>query len=128
MKVENGIGDKRLGHKVGQSGREKKKNVQYAKKCIRLLLEKVGILKNTALQNVNPLHVLGVKKLNETQDVYCINVPDVRHFSLANGAIVHNSDAFRTLATGLSIVQQQQTHQHNATAYQRDRFGRQSNF
>jgi hypothetical protein len=39
--------------------------------------------------------------LNETADVWCLTVPDVGHFSLANGAVVHNShfaDGFRYLA------------------------------
>jgi len=35
-----------------------------------------------------------VKRLSETSDVWDITVPDGHCFSLANGAVVHNSDAF----------------------------------
>ncbi|SRR5216684_786794 len=103
-KEENGIEDKLFDAKVGQSGKEKKKDVLYATNYIKHLLGKTDMLKNIALQNVNHLRVLGVKRLNETADVYCISVPEVSHFSLANGAVVHNSDAMRTLATGLHFI------------------------
>lgn len=35
-----------------------------------------------------------VRQLNETADVWDITVPDGHWFSLRNGAVVHNSDAF----------------------------------
>jgi len=40
----------------------------------------------------------------------------------------HGADAFRTLATGLNIVETKSADTHNPTTYQRDRFGRVSNF
>ena len=40
------------------------------------------------------LRIESVKKLSETADVWDITVPDGHWFSLANGAVVHNSDAF----------------------------------
>jgi hypothetical protein len=40
----------------------------------------------------------------------------------------HCADAFRTLATGLSIIENKSDYEHNPTNYQRDRFGRVSNF
>lgn len=127
-KEENGIEDKPSGYGAGLNGKEKRKNVQFAKKVINLLLEKVGIRRNIVQSNANPLHVLGVKKIDETEDVYCINVPEIHHFSLANGAIVHNSDAFRTLATGLSLishhmtVEDMQKQNHRAFEYRKNRF------
>lgn len=39
-----------------------------------------------------------VERLSEIADVYCLTVPDYGQFCLANGVIVHNCDAFQTLA------------------------------
>lgn len=41
-----------------------------------------------------------VKHLSETADVWDITVPDGHCFSLANGAVVHNSDAFGMMCIG----------------------------
>ena len=40
------------------------------------------------------LRIESVRKLSEMADVWDITVPDGHWFSLANGAVVHNSDAF----------------------------------
>lgn len=49
-----------------------------------------------------PLIVKSVESLSETADVWCMSVPGVEEFSLANGALVHNcshpADAMRMLA------------------------------
>lgn len=37
-------------------------------------------------------------RLEERQDVWCLTVPDVGHFSLSNGAVVKNCDAWEVLA------------------------------
>lgn len=103
-KVESGIEDKQSDAKVGQSGNEKNDYVYSVKKNLIVLSEKMDLSKNFAQANANQPIVEKVELIAEKQDVYCINVPEVAHFSLANGAIVHNSDAFRTLATGLHYI------------------------
>jgi hypothetical protein len=40
------------------------------------------------------LRIASVRRLSETADVWDITVPDGHCFSLSNGAVVHNSDAF----------------------------------
>lgn len=47
------------------------------------------------------LIVEGVLKIKDKEDVWDITVPNIGHFSLSNGAIVHNSDACRYLAISL---------------------------
>jgi hypothetical protein len=47
------------------------------------------------------LRIVRVTPLDNREDTYCIHVPAIECFALANGAIVHNShgaDAFRYLA------------------------------
>lgn len=41
-----------------------------------------------------PLRIASVRRLTERADVWDITVPDGAWFSLENGAVVHNSDAF----------------------------------
>ena len=54
-----------------------------------------------ATQIVEQLMVDHVSAVQYREDVWCINVPDVGHFSLFNGAIVKNCDALRYLAISL---------------------------
>lgn len=67
-------------------------------------LKKGTLIQSSLIQsplNANQPRVASVNNLTETQDVWCLTVPEVGHFSLENGAIVHNchgSDAFRTMA------------------------------
>ena len=55
---------------------------------------KADIRRSIAAVLARPLRIESVKRLTETADVWDITVPDVQCFSLANGAVVHNSDAF----------------------------------
>ena len=57
--------------------------------------------KSSVIPIVKPLLVERVEKIEDKYDVWCISVPTARHFSLSNGAIVHNSDAMRYLAITL---------------------------
>ena len=50
---------------------------------------------------VKPLIIESVNWANYKEDVWCITVPVERHFSLSNGAVVHNCDAMRYLAISL---------------------------
>jgi hypothetical protein len=56
------------------------------------------------ITNEKELRIEKVNLLSELADVYCINVPEAAHFSLENGAIVHNSNyssAFMAIFIGL---------------------------
>lgn len=55
------------------------------------------------------LLIEGVKRLKETADVWDITVPDGHWFSLSNGAVVHNSDAFGMAAVIYETPQKQET-------------------
>lgn len=46
--------------------------------------------------------VSSVMKYSKKVQTYCIHVPKMGHYALENGAIVHNCDAFRYMALGLS--------------------------
>lgn len=48
-----------------------------------------------------------IKKLEEERDVWCLTVPDMGHFTLENGAVVKNCDAFRTFAMGFKGRQEE---------------------
>ena len=51
-----------------------------------------------ATLTARPLRIERVDSLDRREDVWCLTVPDVGAFALANGAVVHNSDAFRYLS------------------------------
>jgi hypothetical protein len=63
------------------------------------------------------LVIESVKRLNETADVWCMSVPSVEEFSLANGALVHNcshpADAMRMLAISWNKHQFSEKKTHN---------------
>lgn len=52
---------------------------------------KAAIAKGSAPEFAKPLRIKSVKLLSERSDVWCIQVDDGQCFSLANGAVVHNS-------------------------------------
>ena len=102
LKLEDcGTKDTLSGLKVGRSGSESQENVYIAGKYSTVLLEPMDTSKNIVIQTANPLHIESVRRLDEKEDVYCINVPQIHHFSLSNGAIVHNSDAFRYMCLAI---------------------------
>ena len=103
-----GISDMLNDLKDGRIGREKKGHVYSVPKNLSVLLERMVMNRNFVTPIARPLIIEGAKSLNERADVYCINVPDICHFSLSNGAIVHNShyaDAMRYLCLSLSKTQ-----------------------
>jgi len=51
------------------------------------------------------LKIERVNYLSEKSDVWDITVPGIGHFSLSNGAVVHNSDAMRYLCVALPKLQ-----------------------
>jgi len=103
-KEDYGTVDKHNALKHGQNGNARKEIVSSVVKNLWHLFAKVVLPKSIALLIATPLAVVEVNKLNDTEDVWCLTVPGVDHFSLCNGAIVHNcshgSDAFITFAVG----------------------------
>lgn len=86
----------------GPSGNASPKLAPFVVRRFKAWIERVGIAKFIAVRNAKWLHIERVVRRTDTADVWCLTVPDVEHFSLSNGAIVHNSshgaDAFRYLA------------------------------
>lgn len=105
-----GIGGTLNARKAGQNGSESQKTAQIVGKCSTLSFVRAGTRKSIAGLLARSLHIARgkangpllierVKKLNETDDVWCLTVPDVSEFSLENGAVVHNcADAFGLMA------------------------------
>lgn len=106
-----GIHQRRVGYGIlgmlsdlnlGQSGRERSGNAYFVKKNSTVSLGKMDIIKSSATTTAKHLIIESVKYLEVKEDVWDITVPYVGHFSLSNGAIVHNSDAMRYLCISLS--------------------------
>jgi hypothetical protein len=96
-----GIRDKQSDVGLGKNGKERKENVYIASNYLTASLDQMGINRSFAQIIAKPLIIESVKKLKSNEDVYCINVPIVGHFSLSNGAIVKNCDALRYLCQSL---------------------------
>lgn len=89
-RVDYGIVEWLAEARIGRNGKENLENALTVKKSSSVLLEMVEILKNTVIQIVKPLAIESVTLLKEKEDVWDISVPNIEHFSLFNGAIVHN--------------------------------------
>jgi hypothetical protein len=88
--------------KVGKNGSEKKSRVCGAVKSLMHSFASLVTLKSFATQTAKPLIIETIRLTQQKADVWCITVPEAEHFSLANGAVVHNcSDAFRYLALSI---------------------------
>jgi phage terminase large subunit len=105
-KEDCGIADTLSDRKDGRSGSVLKKSAYFAQKLISGLIEKAVTLKSSVTPTAKPLTIVTVKDLKESADVWDITVPNIGHFSLSNGAIVHNSDAFRYLSLSWKIPKQ----------------------
>jgi hypothetical protein len=100
-KAYNGTNSKQFDVSHGKIGNTKQDNVGFVEKILMLLSEMENLHINGVTRIVRPLRVVSVEKLKEREDVFCISVPSIGHFSLANGAIVKNCDALRYLCMGL---------------------------
>lgn len=105
MPLLNGIGLMQAGfgivgtpsaRRVGLSGGVSLCLARHAARFMTRWSAKVGIPNFIAALRARPLRVASVRRLDSREDVYDLTVPDGHWFSLANGAVVHNSDAFRT--------------------------------
>lgn len=98
-----GIKDMRKDKRIGLNGNEKNEIVYYVINLLIALLEEMATNKNFVPQFVKQPIIECVKKTDCCEDVWDITVPNVAHFSLENGAIVHNSsDSFRMMSMALS--------------------------
>ena len=123
-----GIKDLPSALKAGQNGKELPNYVFGVMNHLWRLLEQVGMNKNSAMNDARHLIIEHVNFLCERADVYCINVPDVHHFSLFNGAIVHNShaaDCMRYLAISLPKVKDGLSSEQIERNYREARYGEQ---
>lgn len=102
-----GIGRKRAaygtsampsGRSHGPSGSESRAPASTAGLSSSASFEKMGSSTNIAGLTAKPLIIASVRPLKESEDVWCLTVPESSSFSLENGAIVHNCDAFRYLS------------------------------
>jgi len=126
MLADCGIIAKLSGFRDGQNGKEKKETASIARSDLSALLERMDMSRSFATQTARPLIIESVNLLKERSDVYCINVPDVEHFSLSNGAIVHNShfsDAMRYLAVSLPKLSDGATGEDIDRRYNEARYG-----
>ena len=93
-----GTADTPSSRKGGKNGNELRRTALFAGPSSSGLKEKAEILKYTVLQIAKPLVIENVTRLDTPSDVWCLHVPGDHNFSLANGAVVHNSDGWRTVA------------------------------
>jgi len=105
MKEESGIVFKQFDVDHGKIDQGKIEIVPIVQKSFLRWSEEEELIKGSVIPTAKHLIIEKIKHLKETEDVYDIEVVDAHHFSLANGAIVHNShfsDAFRYLVLSLS--------------------------
>jgi phage terminase large subunit len=88
----------------GQNGGVRKNRVLNAAKSSTLSFVRAVTRRFIAILTARPLRIARVTVLNQCEDVYCITVPGEEAFSLANGAVVHNCDAFRYLSMGYKLA------------------------
>jgi len=100
MPVGFGIRDMPNGSRAGPNGGESRRIAQSAAQSFSASIESVLTPRNTAQPPARPLLIESVRPLSERADVWCLTVPGAEEFSLANGALVHNCDAFRMYAMG----------------------------
>jgi hypothetical protein len=98
MKGGCGIGDTPSDQRAGSSGSANSDRALNAASFSTLSFARAAMRKFIAILTARPLRIERVDSLEQREDVYCLTVPDAQCFSLANGAIVRNCDAFRYLA------------------------------
>lgn len=87
----------------GQNGRELKNLVCFVASSLWRWLDKGRSIKSIAPKFAKLRIIENVVTLTENADVWDLTVPDGHCFSLKNGAVVHNSDAFRTMAQAIEL-------------------------
>ena len=106
-----GINEMRKERRIGRNGSEYLSHVSIVERFLIALLEVAHIQGSSALPIAGQPIVENVRRLQRTEDVYCISVPEVGHFSLANGAIVKNCDALRYVCQSIHLTKPGMTSQ-----------------
>jgi hypothetical protein len=103
---ESGTSGRPKGKNNGQNGKDSLSHARIAVKNLWLLfVNKVSI--SFAMLTAKPLIIESIRHFpaTETEDVWCLTVPGIEHFSLENGAIVHNcASAARYAALAASRI------------------------
>lgn len=128
----SGTADRLSGHRAGRNGFASLRSALSAAMSFRHWSAKVVTPKSIAIPHARRLptgnvacpqngllRIASVKPITETADVWDITVPDGHWFSLENGAVVHNSDAFGLMA--VDYEQQPQSNTHAPLKYKRIR-------
>jgi hypothetical protein len=103
MRDAFGIADMLSAPNLGKNGSAKRGRVWSAVSRSIASFVRMVISKSSALSRARPLVIASVTPLAQRSDVWCLTVPDGGCWSLANGAVTHNShgaDALRTFAAG----------------------------
>lgn len=111
----------------GLNGDELQKSACAVNLSLKALYAEANVIKSFVTQTVKPLIIGKVEKLKKKEDVWDIGVPDAGHFSLSNGAIVHNCDAFRYLAISINKTREGATPEDIEKRYQEAYYGKDSN-
>ena len=94
----------------GLNGSASPKIASIAMFAFRVSREIADRIKDSVLPPARWLRIESVRSIERTSDVWCITVPGIADFSLANGAIVHNSshdsDAWRSVALSWKFPKQ----------------------
>jgi hypothetical protein len=96
-----GIDDMPRGQRAGPSGSESLAPAFGVNESLRRSFERMAGCRSSARTPARPRTIANVKLLHDVADVWCLTVPEIGHFCLENGAIVHNSngaDAFRYMS------------------------------
>lgn len=93
-----GIEDTRSVVSFGQNINGNLKPALSVVKNIWRQLISVQTQRSSAPRNVDKLIIESVRPISFKEDVWCLTVPDVSCFSLANGAVVHNCDSMELMA------------------------------
>lgn len=101
----NGTKATRNAAKHGLNGNTKLNAVYIATRSFKHLFAIMATSINTAIQTVKPLTIERVSVIQNNENVWCLTVPDCEHFSLENGAIVHNcADSARYAAIAAPLA------------------------
>jgi len=107
-KGASGTGEWLKGQRVGPNGKGNLVLAGFAERSLIVSLTKLLTRDDIVPTIAAPLLIAGVEPDGITKEVWDITVPDEHCFSLANGAVVHNShggDAFTYLGMAASMVE-----------------------
>lgn len=113
--------------KDGQNGKKSHEYVFIAPENLKQSSGRMDMIKNSVIRTAKLPTIEGVRFLNQREDVFDIEVEDEHHFSLANGAIVHNCDTLRYLCISLPKTRDGLSAEELDRRYQEAVYGSSSN-